>query len=157
VMIYMSIYLVMNVGTFACILCMRRSDRMVEQISDLAGLSKSNPLLAAAIAIMMFSMAGIPPLAGFFGKFYIFIPAVEAGLYGLAVVGVLTSVIGAFYYLRVVKVCYFDDPVDSFDRPIPVALRVVITVSAVLMLVFILYPAPLLDSASYAAQAIVGG
>lgn len=157
VMIYMSIYLVMNVGTFACILCMRRSDRMVEQISDLAGLSKSNPMLALAIAIMMFSMAGIPPLAGFFGKFYIFVAAIDAGLYGLAVIGVLTSVIGAFYYLRIVKVCYFDDPVDSFDQPIPTTLRAVIAVSSVLIVLFILYPAPLLDVAGVAAQALIGG
>lgn len=157
VMIYMSIYLFMNVGTFACMLCMRRSDRMVEQISDLAGLSKSNPMLALAIAIMMFSMAGIPPLAGFFGKFYIFVAAVDAGLYTLAVIGVLTSVIGAFYYLRIVKVAYFDDPVDSFDLPIPVALRVVIAVTSILMVVFILYPAPLIDGAAYAARSLIGG
>ena len=157
VLIYMSIYLLMNVGTFACILCMRRGDVMVEQISGLAGLSRSNPLLALALAIMMFSMAGVPPLAGFFGKFYIFAAAVDAGLFGLAIVGVLTSVIGAFYHLRIVKVIYFDDPVDGFDRPIPIAIRSVIAAASVLMVVFILYPAPLLDGASHAARSLFGG
>ncbi|MEQ8664443.1 MAG: NADH-quinone oxidoreductase subunit NuoN [Rhodospirillales bacterium] len=157
ILIYMAIYLFMNVGTFACILCMRRGERMVEQISDLAGLSKSNPMLATAITIMMFSMAGIPPLAGFFGKYFIFVAAIDGGLYGLAVIGVLTSVIGAFYYLRVVKVCWFDDPVDTFDRPIPVSLRVVIAGSSLLVVLFILYPSPLIDSAAYAASALIGG
>ena len=157
ILIYMAIYLVMNVGTFACILCMRRGERMVEQISDLAGLSKSNPMLATAITIMMFSMAGIPPLAGFFGKYFIFVSAIEGGLYGLAIIGVLTSVIGAFYYLRVVKVAWFDDPVDSFDRPIPVSLRVVIAATSLLIVLFILYPAPLVDSAAFAASALIGG
>jgi len=157
ILIYMAIYLFMNVGTFACILCMRRGDTMVEQISDLAGLSKTNPLLAFAIAIFMFSMAGIPPLAGFFGKLYIFLAAVDAQLYTLAIIGVLTSVIGAFYYLRVIKVCYFDDPADSFDTPIPRTLVVIIAATAFLMVAFILYPAPLLDSAAYAARSLVGG
>ncbi len=102
-LIYLAIYLVMNIGTFACILCMRRGDRMVEGIDDLAGLGKTHPMLALAIVVFMFSMAGIPPLAGFFGKFYIFIAAIEAGLYALAIVGVLTSVVAAFYYLRIVQ------------------------------------------------------
>src|SRR3546814_9895586 len=92
----------MNIGTFAVILCMRQKDVMVERIEDLKGLSKTQPGMAMAMAIFMFSMAGIPPLVGFFGKFYIFLAAIEAGLYVLAVVGVLTSVIGAFYYLRIV-------------------------------------------------------
>src|SRR3546814_2452967 len=98
----------MNIGTFAVILCMRQKDVMVERIEDLKGLSKTQPGMAMAMAIFMFSMAGIPPLVGFFGKFYIFLAAIEAGLYVLAVVGVLTSVIGAFYYLRIVKLMYLD-------------------------------------------------
>jgi len=157
VLIYMGIYLVMNIGTFACILCMRRGDRMVEQISDLAGLSKTQPMLAMVLTIFMFSMAGIPPLAGFFGKLYIFLAAIDAELYALAIIGVLSSVVGAFYYLRVIKVMYFDEPVDGFDKPISRPIFIVLTISAFLMVFFILYPAPLLDSAAVATAALFGG
>jgi len=157
VLVYMGIYLVMNIGTFACILCMRRGDSMVEQISDLAGLSKSQPLLAMVLTIFMFSMAGIPPLAGFFGKFYIFLAAVNAELFTLAIIGVLSSVVGAFYYIRIIKVMYFEEPVDGFDRPISRPITIVLTASAFLMTFFILYPAPLLDSAAIAAAALFGG
>ena len=118
VLIYMAIYLFMNIGTFAVILCMTRDGRMVEEIDDLAGLSRTQPALALALAIFMFSMAGIPPLAGFFAKFYVFLAAIDAGLYGLAVIGVLASVVGAYYYLRIVKLMYFDEPAAGFDRPI---------------------------------------
>ena len=113
VILYMTIYLAMNVGTFACILAMRRKGEMVEEISDLAGLSKSNPMLAAALLVFMFSMAGIPPLAGFFGKLYIFLAAIEAQLYILAIIGVVASVVGAYYYLRIVKIMYFDEAVRA--------------------------------------------
>src|SRR5260221_11513826 len=114
----MAIYLVMNLGTFAVILCMRRDGRMVEAIEDLAGLSKTQPALALALGIFMFSMAGIPPLAGFFSKLYVFLAAIDAGLYPLAVIGVVTSVVGAYYYLRIVKLMYFDEATGAFDRPI---------------------------------------
>lgn len=157
VLIYMGIYLVMNIGTFACILCMRRGDRMVEQISDLAGLSKTQPMLAMVLTIFMFSMAGIPPLAGFFGKLYIFLAAIDGGLYALAIIGVLSSVVGAFYYLRVIKVMYFDEPVDGFDEPISRPITLVLAASAFLVVFFILYPAPLLDSAAVATAALFGG
>src|SRR3546814_16078213 len=103
----------MNIGTFAVILCMRQKDVMVERIDDLKGLSKTHPGMAMALAIFMFSMAGIPPLVGFFAKFYIFLAAVEVGLYVLAVVGVLTPVIGPFYYLRILKLIVFDNPVAA--------------------------------------------
>lgn len=156
VMVYLGIYLVMNVGTFACILCMRRGDLMVENMSDLAGLSKSQPLLALALAVLMFSMAGIPPLAGFFGKFYIFIAAIESGLFALAVIGVLSSVVGAFYYLRIIKIMYFDDAADPFDTPVPTTIRFVIALCTVLVVVFILYPDPLLSPAATAAAALFG-
>src|SRR5690606_1959859 len=106
VLLYLAIYLFMTVGTFAVILCMRQRGRMVEGIDDLAGLSKTHPVLAAVMAVFMFSMAGIPPLAGFFGKLYVFLAAIEAELYTLAVIGVVTSVVAAFYYLRIVKVMY---------------------------------------------------
>ena len=117
-LIYMTIYLFMNLGTFACILCMRRGQQMVEDISDLAGLSRTHPMMALAMAIFMFSLAGIPPLAGFFGKLYIFLAAVEGGLYTLAIIGVLSSVVAAFYYLRIVKVMYFDQTAEPLDRAI---------------------------------------
>ncbi len=154
--IYMAIYLVMNLGTFAVILCMKQKDRMVEQIGDLSGLSKTNPMLALSMAIFMFSMAGIPPLAGFFGKLYVFMAAIESGLYVLAVIGVLTSVISAFYYLRIIKVMYFDEAEEGFDRP-GRELSLVFGVSAVLILLFFALPSPLVDSAAAAASAFFPG
>src|SRR5580698_8290779 len=119
VLVYMAIYLFMNVGTFAVILCMRQQGKMLEGINDLAGLSRTQPGLALALAIFMFAMAGIPPTAGFFSKLYIFLSAIEAHLNGLAIIGVVASVVGAFYYLRIVKVMYFDEPAGAFDRPLP--------------------------------------
>ena len=157
VLIYLAIYLVMNVGTFACILCMRRDDRMVEGIDDLAGLSKSHPMLAAALAVFMFSMAGIPPLAGFFGKLYVFLAAIEAELYTLAVIGVLTSVIAAFYYIRIIRVMYFDDIKESLDKPVERELRLVLAATGLLVMLFFLYPSPVLSSAAAAAAALFAG
>ena len=157
VLIYMAIYLFMNVGTFACILCMRRSDHMVEDIDDLAGLSKSHPMMAVALAIFMFSMAGIPPLAGFFGKFYIFLAAVEAELYGLAVIGVLSSVVAAFYYLRIVKVMYFDDLGDSLEKPIGRDMAGVLMGTSLIILLFFAWPTPLLSAAAAATRGLFAG
>jgi NADH-quinone oxidoreductase subunit N len=154
VMVYMAIYLFMNVATFAVILCMRRGGKMIEEISDLAGLAKTQPVVAGALAVAMFSMAGIPPLAGFFSKLYVFLAAVSAGLYTLAVIGVLTSVVGAFYYLRIVKLMYFDEPTGVFDRPIGMKLGVVLAASSLFTLLFFLYPAPLIGAASVAAAAL---
>jgi len=159
--IYLATYLAMSIGAWGCILAMRRQQRMVEDISDLAGLSRSNPGMAAALAIFMFSMAGIPPLAGFFGKFYVFLAAINAGLYTLAVVGMLTSVVGAFYYIRIVKVMYFDEPGDAFDRPIGRELSWVIGITAAFTLFFFVYSAPVLDGADAASRSLglvaVGG
>ena len=157
VLIYIAIYLVMTLGSFCCILCMRVNGRMVEGIDDLAGLSKSNPHMALALAIFMFSMAGIPPLAGFFGKLYVFMAAIEAGLYSLAVIGVLASVVAAFYYLRVVKVMYFEDPVGAFDRPIGGEMVAVQAVAGVLILFFFAWPGPLLAAADVAVRSLFGG
>ena len=155
VLVYMAIYVVMTLGTFACILAMRRQGRYVEQISDLSGLSRRQPLLAAALSIFMFSLAGIPPLAGFFGKLYVFLAAVEANLTWLAIVGVLTSVVGAYYYLRIVKLVYFDEPAEAFDREGHRQVGVVTAVAAVAILLFVIFPAPLLRFAEVAAAAVV--
>ncbi len=152
-LVYMGIYLVMTLGTFACILQMRRGGRYVEQISDLAGLSRRRPTLALALAIFMFSLAGIPPLAGFIGKFYVFKAAVDAGLAWFAVVGVVLSVVGAYYYLRIVKVIYFDEPAEAFDSLPHPAVSAVTAVCAVTMLFFVvpLVSSPLLSGAETAA------
>jgi len=157
VLIYMGIYLFMNLGVFACILCMRRRDQMVVGIDDLAGLGKSHPMMAAALAVFMFSMAGIPPLAGFFGKLYIFKAAVEAELYALAIIGVLSSVVAAFYYIRIVRVMYFDDLTDPLDRTIGRELAGVMAVASLLIALFWIYPAPLLSAAGTAAASLFGG
>ena len=154
---YMAIYLIMNLGTFAVILCMRQNDRMVESIDDLRGLSRTHPAMALAMAIFMFSMTGLPPLAGFFAKFYVFMAAVEAGLYILAVIGVLTSVVAAFYYLRIVKVMYFDEPGEGFDRPFGRELSLVMGVTGAVILFFFAFPTPVLDGAQVAATALTGG
>lgn len=155
VLVYLAIYVAMNLGTFACILCMRRKTGMVEGISDLAGLSKSNPLMALALAIFMFSMAGIPPLGGFFGKFYVFVAAVNAELYALAVIGVLASVVGAFYYLRIIKVMYFDEPGEPFEAPMALEMRAIIGLCGIFVVFFAFYTAPFVASAQIAASALV--
>ncbi len=155
--IYMAIYVIMNVGCWGCILCMRQREVMVEGIADLKGLSKTNPGMALAMAIFMFSMSGIPPAAGFFGKFYVFLAAINAGLYALAVIGVLASVIGAFYYLRIVKLMYFDEPVEAFDRPIDKEMVWILTGAGLLVLLFFISPGPLFDGATAAAQALFAG
>jgi NADH-quinone oxidoreductase subunit N len=155
VLIYLTIYVVMNAGVFCCILAMRRADGQVETIEDLAGLSRSQPMVAFLMAMLMFSLAGIPPLAGFFAKFYVFIAAIKAGLYGLSVIGVLASVVGAYYYLRIVKVMYFDEPAPAFEQPMPGELRVVLGLSGLFTLLFFVYPAPLLAGAQAAAAALL--
>jgi len=157
VLIYMAIYLFMNIGTFACILCMRRKGQMVVAISDLSGMSKTHPMAALGLGIFMFSMAGIPPLAGFFGKLYVFLAAIEAEFYGLAVIGVLSSVVSAFYYLRIVKVMYFDEVAEPLDRGIGRELALVILGSGLLVAFFFIYPGPVLSAATAAAASLFGG
>ena len=153
VLIYMSIYVAMTLGTFAVILSMRRDGKLVETISDLAGLSRTHPTMAFFLAVLLFSLAGIPPLAGFFAKFYVFLAAIKAGLFTLAVIGVLTSVVGAYYYLAIVKLMYFDEPVRSFER-MPMLLRLVLGVSGLANILFFAYPAPLLVAATVAAKSL---
>ncbi len=151
VVIYMTIYVVMTLGTFAFILSMRRGEQMVETIDDLAGLARTNPLAAFLVAMLMFSLAGIPPLAGFFAKFYVFLAAIEAELYTLAVIGVLTTVVGAYYYLRIVKLMYFDEPAAPFER-MGTELRAVLGISGALVILFFVWPSPLVEAAGVAAR-----
>jgi len=154
-LIYMSIYVVMSFGAFACVIAMRRQGRNVESISDLAGLAAERPGLALAYAIFLWSMAGIPPLSGFFGKLYVFAAAVNAGLTPLAIIGVITSVIGTFYYLRVIKVMYFDAGSPAFDRT-PAGVRAVMLVGALATALFVFLPGPLMAAADAAAKALAG-
>ena len=157
VLIYLAIYLAMTAGTFACILCMRVHGRVVEEIDDLAGLARTRPLLALALAVFMFSLAGIPPLAGFFGKLYVFLAAVEAGLYALAVIGVLASVVAAYYYVRIVKIMYFDEPADSLDRLPGREVGLVLTATGIFTALFFILPSPVLNAAAVAAKSLFPG
>jgi NADH-quinone oxidoreductase subunit N len=153
VVVYMTIYVAMTLGTFACILAMRRGNDMVEEIADLKGLARTNPAMAFFLAMLLFSMAGVPPLAGFFAKFYVFLAAIKAGLYALAVIGVLASVVGAYYYLMIVKVMYFDEPEGQFET-MPGELKAVLGVTGLFVLLFFAYPAPLVDAAATAAKSL---
>ncbi len=157
VLVYLAIYLVMNIGAFAVILSMRRHGDMVESIDELAGLSKNNPKMAAFMTAFMLSLAGIPWFAGFFGKLYVFMSAIQAELYTLAILGVLASVISAFYYLRIVKIMWFDDAAEPFDRPAGASLRVIMWGAALLVTLWFIYPAPLVNSAGAAAAALLAG
>ncbi|WP_265519517.1 NADH-quinone oxidoreductase subunit NuoN [Nitratireductor luteus] len=141
VVIYMLIYLAMTLGTFAFILAMRRNDNNLEQIDDLAGLSSTNPMMATIMTILMFSLAGIPPLAGFWAKWYVFLAAIEAQLYWLAVIGVVASVVGAFYYIRIIKVMWFDESAGGF-QPMAGELRFVLLLSGTFVLFYMLVGAP---------------
>jgi NADH-quinone oxidoreductase subunit N len=156
IIIYMAIYVVMTVGAFACIIAMRAKGKQLERIADLSGLSRTNPAMALALAIFMFSLAGIPPLAGFFGKLYVFLAAIQAQLYTLAVIGVLSSVVGAYYYIRIVKLMYFDESAGALD-PMRRGVAWVTGVTGALTLIFFIWPAPLVSKASQAAAALFGG
>ncbi|MGX1107382.1 MULTISPECIES: NADH-quinone oxidoreductase subunit NuoN [Bradyrhizobium] len=153
VLIYIAIYVAMTLGSFSIILAMKRNGQALEQISDFAGLSRTNPLLAFIFAMLLFSLAGVPPLAGFFGKWYVFVAAIKANLFTLAVIGVLTSVVGAFYYLSIVKVMYFDQPLGKLD-PVRVELRTVLAVAGIFNIFFFAYPGPLVSVATAAAKSL---
>ena len=154
VVFYLAIYMVMNLGVFAIILLMKRRNVMVENISDLAGLGRSHPMLALSMMIMMFSLAGIPPLAGFWGKLYVFMAAVEARLIWPAVLGVLASVVASYYYLRIVKVMYFDESEETIDPGFSGMNRAVAFASALLVALFSLLPQPLSALAAAAAKGL---
>jgi NADH-quinone oxidoreductase subunit N len=153
VLVYLAIYVAMTLGSFTIILAMKRNGQAFEQISDFAGLSRTNPVLAFFFAMFLFSLAGVPPLAGFFGKFYVFVAAIKAGLFTLAVIGVLTSVVGAFYYLSIIKVMYFDEPLPKLD-PVRVELSTVLAVAGLFNILFFVYPGPLVSVATAAAKSL---
>jgi NADH-quinone oxidoreductase subunit N len=153
VLVYIAIYVAMTLGSFTVILTMKRNGEHFEDISDFAGLSRTNPLLAFFFAMLLFSLAGVPPLAGFFAKWYVFVAAIKAGLFTLAVIGVLTSVVGAFYYLTIIKVMYFDEPLTKLD-PVRVELRTVLAVTGLFNIFFFVYPGPLVSVATSAAKSL---
>ncbi|WMS42326.1 NADH-quinone oxidoreductase subunit NuoN [Acuticoccus sp. MNP-M23] len=154
VVIYMTVYLATTLGAFACILAMRRADEgMVEDINDLAGLVRTKPWMAAAFTMLLFSLAGIPPMVGFFGKFYVFLAAVEADMIPLAVIGVLSSAVAAYYYLRIIKIMMIDEPRDRFE-PMAGELRVILALSGAFSILFFLVWTPILSAATTAAQSL---
>ena len=155
VMIYMTGYVFMGAGTFAIILLMRRDGQSTTRIDDLRGLSKAQPLFALGLMVMMFSMAGIPPLAGFFGKWYVFLAAVNAGLVPLAIIGVVMSVVGAFYYLRIIKMMYFEDSEAPLDQDVPLANKLVLGVSMAVMLLFFAGLNSIMEAANTATMALM--
>jgi NADH-quinone oxidoreductase subunit N len=154
VLIYLAIYLVTNIGVFACILAMRRGEKMIEDITELSGLAETRPGFAFALAMLMFSLAGIPPLAGFFAKWYVFLAAIDAGLYWLAAAGVVASVVGAYYYLRIVKLMYFDQRAEGFEPRMEKSLGVLLALSTAFNLLFVFGAEPLVTSANAAATAL---
>ncbi len=149
-LVYLAIYFLNTLGVFGVILALRRKGAMLETIEDLAGLSQSRPLLALAMTIFMFSLAGVPPLAGFYGKFYVFMAAIDAKLYTLAIIGVLTSAVACFYYLRIIKLMYFDDMHTAVDPVSEWPLRAVLAVAALYVVLFGLWPAPIMAQAQAA-------
>ena len=155
VVVYMMIYMIMTLGSFACVIAMRRRGHHVEEINDLAGLGRTNKGLAFVLAMLMFSLAGIPPLAGFFAKYFVFLAAVKAGLFALAVIGVVTSVVGAYYYLRIVKIMYFDEPAEAFDD-MDGEVKLVAYGSGAFILLFAApwIAGPLIELAAQAAQSL---
>ena len=138
--VYITIYLIMNLGFFSCLLMLKRNDVYYESINDLSGLSKNHPIISLCFLIQLFSLAGIPPLAGFFAKFYIFIAVIEQSMYFLAIVGLLTTVVSAFYYLRIIKIIYFDKPNDKFDRFNSLSLKLTLSITTIILVLYFVYP-----------------
>ncbi len=145
---YISIYLVMNLAFFSCIFMLKREDKYYENLEDLSGLSKNHPLLSFSFLIVLFSLAGIPPMAGFFAKFYVFMAVIEQSMFFLAIVGLLASVVAAFYYLRIIKVIYFDNEVEKYDTNHSVGLKLSLILTTVLILIYFIYPNSLIDFVS---------
>ena len=146
--IYISIYLIMNLGIFCCLFMMKRKDKFFDNLEDLAGLSKNHPIISLSLLILLFSLAGIPPMAGFFAKFYIFMSVIEQSMYFLAIVGLLSTVISAFYYLRIIKIIYFDPPKEQYDQDHNFGLRISLTIATLLILFYFVYPSGLINLVS---------
>ena len=146
--LYISIYLVMNLALFSCILMLKKSNKYYESIEDLSGLSRNHPLLAFSLLVVLFSLAGIPPLAGFFAKFYVFAAVIEQSMFFLAIVGLMSTVVAAFYYLRIIKTIYFDKEVEKFDTDHNLGLKISLTITTILILIYFIYPNSLIDFVS---------
>ena len=146
--IYITIYFVMNLGLFSCLLMLKRNDQYYETLDDLSGLSKNHPLLSLSLLVILFSLAGIPPLAGFFAKFYVFMAVIEQSMYFLAIVGLLSTVIAAFYYLRIIKIIYFDQEKEKYDSDHSFWLKFSLTVSTILILIYFIFPSQIIDVVS---------
>ena len=146
--IYISIYLIMNLGIFCCLFMMKRKDKFFDNLEDLAGLSKNHPIISLSLLILLFSLAGIPPMAGFFAKFYIFMSVIEQSMYFLAIVGLLSTVISAFYYLRIIKIIYFDPPKEQYDQDHNFGLKISLTIATLLILFYFVYPSGLINLVS---------
>jgi NADH-quinone oxidoreductase subunit N len=155
VLLYLSLYIFMSAGAFGCVMMMRRNGEYVEDIKELSGLAQTHPIRAATLSVFMFSMAGIPPLSGFFSKLYVLLAAVNHGLLWLAVVGVTASVISGYYYLKVVKVMYFDEPVQPFDQPVPFLLKLGILIGVLVTFFFFTLPSGLISQIKIVAQGLV--
>ena len=146
--IYISIYVIMNLALFSCLLMLKRNDQYYEEIDDLSGLSKNHPLLSLSLLVILFSLAGIPPLAGFFAKFYVFKAVIEQSMYFLAIVGLLSTVVAAFYYLRIIKIIYFDKEKEKYDQDHSLWLKFSLTFSTILILLYFIFPSQLIDVVS---------
>jgi NADH-quinone oxidoreductase subunit N len=146
--IYIVIYIIMNLGLFSCILMLKRGDKYFENLEDLSGLSKNHPLLSISLLVILFSLAGIPPLAGFFAKFYVFKIVIEQSMYSLAIIGLLTTVVAAYYYLRIVKIIYFDKEKEMFDKNHSLPIKFTLSLSTLLILLYFIFPSKLIEIAS---------
>ena len=146
--IYLSIYLLMNLGVFSCIFMMKRNDIFYEDIQDLSGLSKNHPIISICLLLLLFSLAGIPPLAGFFAKFYVFMAVIKVKMYTLAIIGLITTVISAFYYLRIIKTIYFDAPEEIFESNQNLGLKISLFLSTIIVLLYFIYPSLLIEMVS---------
>jgi NADH-quinone oxidoreductase subunit N len=146
--VYISIYIIMNLALFSCLLMLKRNNKYYEDIEDLSGLSKNHPLLSLSLLVILFSLAGIPPLAGFFAKFYIFKAVIEQSMFFLAVVGLLSTVVAAFYYLRIIKIIYFDEEKEKYDEDHSIWLKFSLTFSTILILLYFIFPSQLIDVVS---------
>lgn len=146
--IYISIYLIMNLGLFSCLFMMKRNDKYYENIDDLSGLSKNHPLISLSLLIILFSLAGIPPMAGFFAKFYVFTAVIKESMYFLAITGLLSTVIAAFYYLRIIKIIYFDPEKEKYDTDYNIGLKITLSLSTLLILLYFIFPSTLVEIVS---------